>query len=76
MARAARAVVPKHIPLGARITGSDWREGGLTPDDAVIIDEFGRIAVQFHWDRLGPWSDKSSIRIRVAQGSAGKRWGR
>jgi len=25
------------VPLGARITGSDWREGGLTPDDAVNI---------------------------------------
>jgi len=25
----------KHI--GARITGADWREGGLTPDDAVAI---------------------------------------
>jgi 2,4-dienoyl-CoA reductase-like NADH-dependent reductase (Old Yellow Enzyme family) len=37
VARAARAVVPKHIPLGARITGSDWRDGGLTPDDAVKI---------------------------------------
>ena len=37
IARAARAVVPKDIPLGARITGSDWRDGGLTPDDAVAI---------------------------------------
>jgi len=37
VARAARATIPKHIPLGARITGSDWREGGLTPDDAVMI---------------------------------------
>jgi 2,4-dienoyl-CoA reductase-like NADH-dependent reductase (Old Yellow Enzyme family) len=37
IARAARAVVPKGVPLGARITGSDWREGGLTPDDAVNI---------------------------------------
>ena len=35
VARAVRAAVPKDIPLGARITGSDWREGGLTPDDAV-----------------------------------------
>ncbi|HVZ50621.1 MAG TPA: NADH:flavin oxidoreductase/NADH oxidase, partial [Pseudolabrys sp.] len=35
--RAVRAAVPKGIPLGARITGSDWREGGLTPDDAVAI---------------------------------------
>jgi NADPH2 dehydrogenase len=39
VARAARAIVPKDIPLGARITGSDWRDsdGGLTPDDAVTI---------------------------------------
>ena len=37
IARAVRAVVPKTVPLGARITGSDWREGGLTPDDAVAI---------------------------------------
>lgn len=37
IARAVRAVVPKHVALGARITGSDWREGGLTPDDAVKI---------------------------------------
>jgi NADPH2 dehydrogenase len=37
VARAARALVPKEIPLGARITGSDWRDGGLTPDDAVTI---------------------------------------
>ena len=35
VARAVRAVVPKTVPLGARITGSDWRDGGLTPDDAV-----------------------------------------
>jgi NADPH2 dehydrogenase len=33
--RAVRAVVPKGLPLGARITGSDWLDGGLTPDDAV-----------------------------------------
>ena len=37
IARAVRSVVPKAVPLGARITGSDWREGGLTPDDAVAI---------------------------------------
>jgi NADPH2 dehydrogenase len=37
VARAVRAVVPQGIPLGARITGSDWRDDGLTPDDAVAI---------------------------------------
>jgi 2,4-dienoyl-CoA reductase-like NADH-dependent reductase (Old Yellow Enzyme family) len=37
VAAAMRAVVPKGIPLGARITGSDWMEGGLTADDAVAL---------------------------------------
>jgi NADPH2 dehydrogenase len=35
VARAARAVVPRGIPLGARITGSDWLDGGITAEDAV-----------------------------------------
>ena len=37
VARAVRAAVPREVPLGARITGSDWRDGGLTPDDAVAL---------------------------------------
>jgi len=35
IARALRAVMPRGMPLGARITGNDWAEGGLTPDDAA-----------------------------------------
>ncbi|MEA2907154.1 MAG: hypothetical protein QOI12_4541 [Alphaproteobacteria bacterium] len=37
VAQVVRAEVPKGIPLGARITGTDWIEGGLTPDDAVVF---------------------------------------
>jgi NADPH2 dehydrogenase len=37
VARAVRAVVPRTVPLGARITGSDWTDGGMTPDDAVTV---------------------------------------
>ena len=35
--RAVRAVVPERIPLGARFTGSDWLDGGLTVADAVLV---------------------------------------
>ena len=35
--RSVRAVVPREIPLGARMTGTDWLEGGLTADDAVAM---------------------------------------
>jgi 2,4-dienoyl-CoA reductase-like NADH-dependent reductase (Old Yellow Enzyme family) len=34
---AVRAIVPNGTPLGARITGSDWLDGGLTADDAVAV---------------------------------------
>jgi NADPH2 dehydrogenase len=33
--RAVRAVLPAGYPLGARISASDWAEGGLTIDDNV-----------------------------------------
>ena len=34
IARAVRAVIPHRMPLGARITGHDWVEGGITAVDA------------------------------------------
>jgi 2,4-dienoyl-CoA reductase-like NADH-dependent reductase (Old Yellow Enzyme family) len=34
---ALRAAVPRSVPLGARITGSDWVEGGITPDETVAL---------------------------------------
>lgn len=36
-AQAVRAVVPSHIALGARITASDWLDGGVTIEDAVAL---------------------------------------
>ncbi len=36
IAEAVRQAVPREIALGARITGSDWLEGGLTATDAVF----------------------------------------
>ncbi len=37
VAAAVRAVWPHTKALGMRITGSDWIEGGLTPDDAAVF---------------------------------------
>jgi NADPH2 dehydrogenase len=37
VAEAVRAEVPKGTPVGARMTGNDWVEGGLTADDAVVF---------------------------------------
>lgn len=37
VARALREVLPKDKCLGARITASDWMEGGAGPEDAVAM---------------------------------------
>lgn len=43
--------------------------------EEIFTDKYGRIKVQFHWDREGKNDDKSSCWIRVAQAWAGKQWG-
>ncbi len=34
-ARAVRAVVPRHVPLGARISAVEWKDGGITADEII-----------------------------------------
>ena len=41
----------------------------------IHTDEFGRVRVQFHWDREGKSDDNSSCWIRVSQGWAGGGFG-
>jgi type VI secretion system secreted protein VgrG len=41
----------------------------------IFCDQYGRIKVQFHWDREGKRDANSSCWLRVAQIWAGKRWG-
>lgn len=54
------------------------------PQTAVVVgpsgeeihtDPYGRVRVQFPWDRRGQYNEKSSCWIRVAQAWAGKKWG-
>ena len=44
-------------------------------DEEIYTDQYGRIKVQFHWDRLGKKDDRSSCWMRVAQPWAGAGWG-
>jgi type VI secretion system secreted protein VgrG len=41
----------------------------------IHTDEFGRVRVQFHWDREGKSDENSSCWIRVSQGWGGAGWG-
>ncbi|KQV33804.1 type VI secretion system Vgr family protein [Massilia sp. Root335] len=43
--------------------------------EEIWTDKYGRIKVQFHWDRLGKADEASSCWVRVQQGWAGKGWG-
>jgi len=56
-----------HGPQTAIVVGKAGEE--------IWTDKYGRIKVQFHWDRLGNDDENSSCWVRVAQGWAGKGWG-
>jgi type VI secretion system secreted protein VgrG len=43
--------------------------------EEIFCDKYGRIKVQFHWDREGKMNADSSCWLRVAQVWAGKGWG-
>jgi type VI secretion system secreted protein VgrG len=41
----------------------------------IHTDKYGRVKLQFHWDRRGKRDEKSSCWVRVSQNWAGKGWG-
>jgi len=43
--------------------------------EEIYTDEYGRVKVQFHWDREGKNDENSSCWIRVGQAWAGSGWG-
>ena len=43
--------------------------------EEIWVDQYGRVKVQFFWDRAGNMDENSSCWIRVAQVWAGKGWG-
>ncbi|WP_426444830.1 type VI secretion system tip protein TssI/VgrG [Siccibacter colletis] len=66
-----RAVMP-HKPMVdgpqiATVTGPSGEE--------IYCDKYGRIKVQFPWDRYGTRNDQSSCWVRVSQGWAGGQYG-
>jgi len=67
--RQARST-PKPIvqgPQTAIVVGRD--------NDEIFTDKYGRVKVQFHWDRYGQRNENSSCWIRVSQLWAGAKWG-
>jgi type VI secretion system secreted protein VgrG len=56
-----------HGPQTAVVTGP--------AGDEIYTDKYGRVKVQFHWDRKGKKDENSSCWIRVSHPWAGKGWG-
>ncbi|HEX3698298.1 MAG TPA: type VI secretion system tip protein TssI/VgrG [Polyangia bacterium] len=44
-------------------------------DEEIWTDKYGRVRVQFHWDRKGQLDEDSTCWIRVGQMWAGANWG-
>ncbi|MCA9062711.1 MAG: type VI secretion system tip protein VgrG [Planctomycetaceae bacterium] len=43
--------------------------------EEIYTDKYGRIKIQFHWDRLGQKNETTSMWVRVATPWAGNNWG-
>ncbi len=43
--------------------------------EEIHADKYGRVKIQFHWDRYGKRDENSSCWVRVSHPTAGKGWG-
>ena len=65
-----RRVTPKPVVQGSQtavVVGPSGEE--------IFTDKYGRVKVQFHWDREGKNDENSSCWIRVGTSWAGRNWG-
>jgi type VI secretion system secreted protein VgrG len=79
------------VVLGVAPTSLPYRPPRITPrpimrgpqtatvvgpsGEEIFTDEYSRVKVQFHWDRLGKKDQNSSCFVRVSQTWAGSGWG-
>lgn len=81
--RSVRAAVPRGVPLGARITGTEWLDGGLTADDAVAMAKMlketgldyidvssGNITPESRWPNDAGFNVPAAERVRRETGIA------
>lgn len=78
----ALEVAPTSVPFRpARTTRRPVMRGPQTATvvgpsgEEIFTDQYARVKVQFHWDRLGKRDQNSSCFLRVSQTWAGAGWG-
>jgi type VI secretion system secreted protein VgrG len=67
--------VPPQVSIKPTIRGSQTAVVVGPQGEEIFTDKYGRVKVQFHWDREGKENADSSCWIRVGQNLAGKQWG-
>ncbi len=71
----SRTYCPRRITLKPIISGSQTAIVVGKSGEEIWTDKYGRVKVQFHWDRTGEEDENSSCWVRVAHPMAGKKWG-
>lgn len=61
---------PKPLVRGSQTAAVVGKAG-----EEIWVDKYGRVKVQFNWDRAGSRDENSSCWVRVAHPWAGKSWG-
>ncbi|WP_332117392.1 type VI secretion system Vgr family protein [Azorhizobium caulinodans] len=72
---AATAFRPPRITRRPLIPGPQTALVVGPSGEEIYCDKYGRIRLQFYWDRLGKKDENSSCWVRVAQSLAGSSWG-
>lgn len=76
-----RAMPTSRVYRPAMITGWPKMQG---PQNAMVVgpageeiytDNYGRVKIQFPWDRYGQYNENSSCWVRMSNNWAGKNWG-
>ncbi len=66
---------PPRVTPAPMITGPQTAKVVGLAGEEIYVDEYGRVKVQFHWDREGKSDENSSCWVRVTQAWAGSQWG-
>jgi type VI secretion system secreted protein VgrG len=66
---------PPQVTSKPRVLGTQTAVVVGPAGEEIFTDKYGRVKVQFHWDRQGKNDADSSCWVRVSQVWAGKRWG-
>lgn len=66
---------PSHNQPRPRVSGVQTAFVTGPKGEEIYTDRYGRVKVQFHWDREGKRDQNSSCWLRTSQGWAGNQWG-